>query len=695
MLSPTLPRTPTSPDTINLATVARGVMRKVPAVLAFAVLAGVVTGGVLATMAPKYLSQAQLEVRGTSASEASGRPDKEAVGTHVRGLMSTELALKMSATLHLTQSPEFNSALEPSDLFGRTLRRIGLGGAKTGETDEDRLMQAYFQNVRAYQVRDTRSIIVDCTTSNAKFSAECANALASLYRDSLRGRDVNDNSDIRAKLKPQVERLTREAAEAESLVGTFRGQANLFQGGAQATQLRDQQLAELSAELTRVANTRSEAETRANTARDMAARGIAATNPDVQKATLIPNMEEQRVGLERQIAELSATLLPGHPRMKQLQSELANLRAQIKAQVTKVVDSLGSDARIAADREAGIRRRVDEMKRTLVSGAPDTARLAQLENATKAKRAELERLQSQYEKAASSAGAGSGSVEIEIVSRAYPSNEKVFPKIGSMAAITAFAAAIFGLFATLTRELARGARPAVPAPAASRELLSAVPVSPVTAPLRTPQLVSVFDAAAMLGAAGTASAQAFRILAAGGTDSIDVGDTALALGQHLAAGHHRSIVVVWDGAITMPGNSLEPAPGTEQLLAGHATLEEAIQRVPHSSLDVIAGRSNATATLDTDSASMLLDALDEMYDFIVVCASKPVATALFTAVQGRFDAGVIVAAAQPAAQPDAAQPAFLGFIVPDFTVLTVAKADAAPSSQIASARTAARSAARA
>ena len=449
-----------SPDHIDLSAVGRAVVRKLPALLLIAGLVGAATAAVLSTMAPKYQSQAQLEVRGNGSSDVGGRPDKEAVGTHVRGLMSTELALKMAARLNLTREPDFNNALEPPDLYGRLWRMIGVGGTKAGETDEDRLMQAYFKSVRAYQVRDTRSVIVDCTTSGAKFSADCANALAELYRDSLSGRAASENSDVRTKLKPQVERLTRETAEAEAMATEFRGAANLFQGGTQATQLKDQQLGELTAELTRSATQRSDAEARATAAREMSIRGIAAANPDVQKSALIPRMEEQRVILERQISELSATLLDGHPRMKQLHAELNGLQAQIRAEVQKVVESLGNDARIAADRETGVRRRLDDMKRTVVSSAPDTAKLAQLDNQAKAKRAELERVQRQYEAAASSAGAGVGTVEVEIVSRAYPSNEKVFPKIGTMAPLAAFAALILALAATLTRELTRGARPA-------------------------------------------------------------------------------------------------------------------------------------------------------------------------------------------------------------------------------------------
>ncbi|MGL1530594.1 hypothetical protein ACSTIU_23615, partial [Vibrio parahaemolyticus] len=65
--------------------------------------------------------------------------------------------------------------------------------------------------------------------------------------------------------------------------------------------------------------------------------------PDVQNSPLIQNLVQQRVRAERQIAELSATLLPGHPRMQQLKADLAGLKKQIGAEVTKIVDGLSRE----------------------------------------------------------------------------------------------------------------------------------------------------------------------------------------------------------------------------------------------------------------------------------------------------------------------------------------------------------------
>ncbi len=684
-----------NPDAINLAHVMRAVLRRLPVLALIAGLVGAATAVILSAMAPQYLSQVQLKIRGSTGtnpgSDAAGLPDKEAVGTHVRGLMSTELALKMSKALDLTRRSEFNAALEPDDVYGRTLRSFGVGGPKPGETDEDRLMQAYFKAVRAYPVRETRAIIVDCTSSNAKFSATCANTLASLYRDSLRGRAVVENSDMRSTLAPEVARLTRETSEAESQAAEFRGKANLFQGSAQATQLKDQQLSELSAELTRAATARGDADARAQAAREMSARGLAAANPDVQKSALIPRMEEQRVTLERQIAELSATLLPGHPRMKQLNSELSGLQSQIRAEVLKVVDSLGNDARIAADREAGVRRRVEELKRTVVSSAPDTARLAQLETQAKAKRTELERVQRQYEAAASSVSAASAPAEVEIVSEAYPSNEKVFPKTGMMSALTAVATLILGFALSLTRELVRGARPAtavaqVPtrerdAPTLEREAPLLATPAPQTvasaatagAPERAVKRTTPQDVARSLAATAQGT-RGFRVLVTNTGTSVAGAQEAASIAQHLGATGARVLLIGWAGSGDSVArvNGCLSHPGTAELLAGTASLEEAIQSLPDRAIDVLPAGQAASVVVDGDSAGMVLDALDELYDYIVVTAAPKIARELFEAIQGRFDAGVLVTFGAEDHTSNHSDTGFLGFEVPDLPVLTVA-----------------------
>ena len=64
-------------------------------------------------------------------------------------------------------------------------------------------------------------------------------------------------------------------------------------------------------------------------------------------------------------------------------------------------------------------------------------------------------------------------------------------------------------------------------------------------------------------------------------------------------------------------SGLDGKVGTLQLLTGTASLEEATQTLLHAPLEVITAGAGV-CTVDGDTAAMLLDALDESYDFVVV-----------------------------------------------------------------------------
>ena len=105
--------------------------------------------------------------------------------------------------------------------------------------------------------------MIEFRSEDPKLAAELANGLAQLYRDNLSQRLVAESRDARDKLEPQIRKLAEEVAQAEAEVTRFRGQANIFDGGREKTGLNEQQLGELTAELTKTATARAEADARA------------------------------------------------------------------------------------------------------------------------------------------------------------------------------------------------------------------------------------------------------------------------------------------------------------------------------------------------------------------------------------------------------------------------------------------------
>src|SRR5690606_35237818 len=122
-------------------------------------------------------------------------------------------------------------------------------------------------------------------------------------------------------------------------------------GGVSPSTLPQQQLTDLNAELTRVRGVRAEAEAKATQIRAALDAGTALNASEVINSPLIQRLVEQQVALRTQMADLNATLLPQHPRMRALNAQIADLDRQIANEAQKVLQAAESDARLAEARE--------------------------------------------------------------------------------------------------------------------------------------------------------------------------------------------------------------------------------------------------------------------------------------------------------------------------------------------------------
>lgn len=705
-----------SPDDIEMSTIFGALKSALPRLLLLSALLGGLTYGGLMMMAPKYQSQAEMTIvaKGASGnfSDAKGgnaapesltiKMDKEAINTHVRALQSPDLVAKIADEMKLKEKREFNSALGPVDLADTVMRLVGVGGPRPGESERDRVLNALFKQLEVYSAKESRFIGVRVTSSDPQLAADIANRITDTYRTSIATAATQEVDDQQKVLQGKIEKLTPEVAAAETEAERYRGEINVFKGGAQNTGLNEQQLSELTAELTKAKASRSEIEARAQSAREMMKAGSADALPDVQKSPLIQNLVQQRVRIERQISELSATLLPGHPRMRQLNADLAGLKKQLQGEVSKLVDSLEKEAKVAAGREASIKKSLDEIKKGVVDNAPEEAKLRQLEANAKAKRTELESLQSQLESNRKRLDTRAQPVEAQIISKAQAASVPVFPKKGQNAALVAFATLLFGTFWTITRALFNGARsggdrvvPLAPkrsAPERSEPSLPAAKVpraadkAPAKAaaaaatPVNDDGTIEVAAVAARLRAAVPAQG-GHRSIVTGENKVVEPGADSVELAKALSATGAHVMLIDWSpsGRGIAPVAGVEAGKGLTELLLGTASFEDAVQRLPDSNVHFIAcGASlDEVEDIDPDQLNLVLDALDEAYDHIIVTGQHDDARALFEAIQGRFDAGIIIPDLKK--RPSVLQDppgTFLGFEVTDIDVIRMARAAA-------------------
>lgn len=684
------------------------VRRALPVLMIAVIVIGVATFAALSLVAKRYESEAQLTItakptnpfltaKGDAGAAATVTPrlDPAAINTHVRALLAPDLLLKVGKSLNLGSRAEFNPAVGPVDALDRLLRMAGIGIPSPNQAVDNRVLAKMRKSLVVSSARESRFISVRFTSIDPNLAAEVANAIVTTYRNSLREIPVRETNDAVAALLPKIKQLSAEVLEAEAAAKRFRAETDQLTGGASALTFQQQRMSALNADLVKAEADISRSEARLTAAREVATRGSADTLPEVQNSRIIQDLMAQRVRVERQVNEARAVLLPAHPRMRQLNADLNGLRRSINQEIRTIVNSISKEVRLAQLRTERLRIQIADLKKITLSRSGDEAKLRSLDNTAKSKRNELQRLQQQLEDNRTVVDTNRVPVEATIVSMARPSSSAVFPKKGSYTLLAMASTLMLGLSLTIARGLlaiggpvshdrrasdkktgaaAKPARQAAEQPVHSGEpeeddgLLREVSASaPSTDELETsiPRLAQHFlDTAPVDGG--------FRLLIAGETDNIDPSDEAADLVAELSDAGARVLLLDWslDGARLYREIDKGDTASLADLLAGRAEFEDILMALPDNNVHYIyaADQPISDELLDEDGLNLILDALDETYEHVIVVGRMPDAKALFETIQGRFDTGMTVAEASVGVAP-VNPDTFLGFDVTDIEII--------------------------
>lgn len=228
------------------------------------------------------------------------------------------------------------------------------------------------------------------------------------------------------------------------------------------------------------------------------------------------------------------------------------------------------------------------------------------------------------------------------------------------------------------RRAAAPASPASPAAAASpatdvqRAATPAAPVTTAAAPSSAAPAIAALSES-LLSVVG--SRTGFRALVAADAAMADCNRDAIDLAVALGRAGKQVMIVDWrtDAASVSAELGLSANAGLTELLRGEAAFVDVVRRAPGSTAHIIPPGSPAgldMERLDAERVNLVLDALDQAYDCILVVAAHADARELFEGTQGRFDAGILIADAAGAAKsapPKAGR--FLGFEVSGIAIL--------------------------
>jgi hypothetical protein len=522
-----------------------------------------------------------------------------------------------------------------------------------------------------YPVGKSRIVSIEFRSKDADLSARAANTIAEIYLTQQEGAKKDLARSASNWLGSSIDALRTRVAEAEAKVEVFRARTGLLTGTGTNT-LSAQQLSELSAQLSQARTAQSDAQAKAQLIRELIGQGRAFEIPDVANNELIRRLVEQRINLRAQLALELRTLMPQHPRIKELNAQLQDLEGQVRGAAERTARTLENDARIAGSRVQSVRSAIDEQKKVVVQANEDEVQLRALEREARTQREQLESYLTRYREAMARDAENAMPPDARIVSRAVVPQVPSFPKKLPIIAITTFAMLMLSAGAVVARELlgASAPRPAAPvfAPAygpvpAEAGGVARGPGTMLAPGAAWPQAASgpaEIIAPAALGPdprydfrnlierlEGIAvDDRARRLLVVG----VDRGPEAADVGRGLAlslAMLGRAILVDID-----PDETRSDEKGFTDLVAGEISFAEVIGREPGSRLHRIGAGSSThqTLTAEPEALDVTLSALDKTYDWVVCVFRANVRTDLTRLFAPRMDAVVIASNLEPASQ---------------------------------------------
>jgi polysaccharide biosynthesis transport protein len=625
-------------------------------------------------LTPKYTGEARLllEARDGFYTRPAGdrdvsvdRIDTEAVTSQVQVVMSRDLAREAIRRLNLVGNPEFDSGAGRFGGVSQLLVKIGLSRNPADRTPEDRVLEKYYDALLVFPVTRSRIVAIEFQSRDAELAAKAANTIAAVYLEAQEAAKKDTARGASTWLGSAITPLRQKVQEAEARVEEFRARSGLLIG-ANNTTIIQQQLADLSQQLSSARAVQSDSQAKARILREAIRTGRTFEVPDIANNEVIRRLIEQRGTLRAQIALETRTLLPEHPRIKELNAQIGDLENQIRATVERTVRTLENEARIAGSRVETVSATIEAQKRMVTEANESEVQLRALEREARTQREQLEQFLGRQREALARDADNAAPADARIISRAITPMTPSFPKKVPTVAVATLATFFLALASIVSRELLSG-----------RAVQPATAAGPVPQPQPVPRGAARFssmggrarmqdDADSGADAAGDPAVAAadetardarrahvaglithagrlshLRLMMndagswgeelascvrqsddAGGSRllMLDAGTRAGAarlLGGELAEDHTTLLIDLTSGERSRMA-------GLSELLSGDASFADIIDRDPQSHLHVItAGRAGREAVINADGLlDVALDALTDAYDFVLIEVSS-------------------------------------------------------------------------
>ena len=563
------------------------------------------------------------------ANDLSQSPDDAMIASSVQLVSSRDLAREAIKALNLRGNSEFDP-MAGGGVGSSIMTALGLKRSVGDLSPEERIFENYFDRLTVFNVTKSRVLQIEFTSNDPDLAARGANTVASLYID-VQSKAKRDSARASAaSIGALLGELRGKLAEAEARAEQNRSASGLLTGATSAT-IQSQQLSDINTQITVERTQQADANAKARMLREAIKDGRLSSMSEVANNALVSRLSEQLATLRGQIALESRTLLSGHPRIKELNAQLADLEAELRSAANRAARQLDNDSLVAKARVDNLQAALEQQKKSVGGSSPDEVRQRELDREVKSLRDQVDANAAKYQEATARQDSDSTPGDARIISRAVAPQLASFPKKVPILIFGAVAGFVFSLAWVVAAELLSG-RAFVPGSAARKDDPAFVmrdsfkvkeepkPQRSMFAPMQRRRGAAeqeLGDSLAKIAKtieSGERGDYALRVLITGEKESST--RAAFILSRALATSSQAILIDLDGGDKARNGfGPLAHEEGLSELVSGDASFSEVIHRDRLSRLHLVPrGHGPAPVGDDLETA---VEALSQTYDFVV------------------------------------------------------------------------------
>ena len=319
------------------------------------------------------------------------------VQSQVEILRSDKIALAVINELKLEGDPEF---IAPGrgvvgKLMNYVYETLGIDPAQTDTARIRRALDSFQDRLVAKRVSSTNVLEISFSSYDPEKAIKITNAVAFAYiADQLDARSTSAKQTA-SWLQDRIKELREQVLVADRAVVDFKTKNNIVD--ASGKRMNEQQLTELNSQLVVARSQVSEARARLDRIETITQSGVPnATVTDTLNSAVVTRLRSQYLDLANREADWSSRYGPDHIAVKNLQSQMKEIRNSISDELRRLAETYKSDFEIAKQREEAIQAALAQVVTESQLTNQAQVKLRELESSAQSSRAIYDNLLQRY-----------------------------------------------------------------------------------------------------------------------------------------------------------------------------------------------------------------------------------------------------------------------------------------------------------